>query len=89
MGRGARAAILALALGAMLGSCSLAERLANGAIAEPSGEVIEPNGVVIEPTGQVIEPNGEPIVRDEAIQTVITGLGEAQQVRTLTRQLAR
>jgi hypothetical protein len=43
-----------------LGGCNiadrLADRLANGATVEPSGEVIEPNGEVIEPNGAVIPP---------------------------------
>jgi hypothetical protein len=75
---------------AVSGCAVIGERLANGAIAEPSGEVVEPNGVVIEPNGAAIGPDGTPVAqRDEAIQTVITGLSEAQQVRLLTRQLAR
>jgi hypothetical protein len=39
-----------------LGGCNVAERLANGAIVEPSGEVVESSGVVIEPSGEVVEP---------------------------------
>jgi hypothetical protein len=78
-------------LATSLGGCSLAERLANGALVEPNGAVIEPNGAVVEPTGVVVEPDGRVVQpqRDEAIETVITGLSEAQQVRTLTRALAR
>jgi len=82
----------AILLATSLGGCSLAERLANGALVEPNGTVVEPNGAVIEPSGVVVEPDGrvvQPPQRDEAIETVITGLSEAQQVRTLTRQLAR
>ena len=37
----------------------------------------------------VIEPNGEEVIGPTAIETVITGLSQAQAVRTLTRQLAR
>ena len=40
-----------------LSGCSVAERLANGAIAEPNGEVVEPSGEVIEPSGAVVEPH--------------------------------
>jgi hypothetical protein len=82
----------AILLATSLGGCSLlAERLANGALVEPNGAVVEPNGAVIEPSGVVVEPDGRVVQpqRDEAIETVITGLSEAQQVRTLTRQLAR
>jgi hypothetical protein len=48
-------------------------------IAVPAGdrEVVEPNGSVI------VEPEQIPI------ETVITGLSQAQTVRTLTRALAR
>ena len=49
---------------------------------------------VVPPIGEtaVIEPNGEEVIAPAArppIETVITGLSQAQQVRTLTRQLAR
>ena len=37
----------------------------------------------------IIEPDGTEIIEPSAIETVITGLSQAQQVRTLTRQLAR
>ena len=37
----------------------------------------------------VIEPNGEEVIGPTAIETVITGVSQAQTVRTLTRQLAR
>ena len=40
----------------------------------------------------VIEPDGEEVIEPvprPAIETVITGLEQAQKVRTLTRQLAR
>lgn len=40
----------------VLTGCSFAERLANGAVAEPNGEVIEPAGQIIEPSGQIIGP---------------------------------
>jgi hypothetical protein len=45
---------LAIVAAFTLSGCSMAERLANGATVEPSGEVIEPNGAVIEPNGEVI-----------------------------------
>jgi hypothetical protein len=82
---------LAILLATSLGGCSLAERLANGALVEPNGAVVEPNGEVIEPSGVVIGPDGGVVEpqREAAIETVITGLSEAQQVRSLTRQLAR
>jgi hypothetical protein len=47
-------AALIIALCLALGGCAIADRLANGAVIEPSGEVIEPNGEVIEPNGEVI-----------------------------------
>jgi hypothetical protein len=43
----------------VLSGCNVAERLANGAIAEPNGEVIEPSGEVITPSGEVITPSSE------------------------------
>jgi hypothetical protein len=39
--------------------------------------------IVVEPGGQVVEVPLDPI------ETVIEGMSQAQQVRTLTRQLAR
>ena len=48
------AAVLVASLS--LSGCNVAERLANGAIVEPTGEVIEPSGEVIEPSGEVIPP---------------------------------
>jgi hypothetical protein len=50
---------MTLALAFLLSGCAIAERLGNGAIAEPNGEVIEPSGEVIEPSGVVIEPHNE------------------------------
>lgn len=46
---------------------------------------------LVAPAGAtVIEtPQGEEIVEPAAIETVITGLRQAYDVRTLTRQLAR
>ena len=41
------AAVLVASLS--LSGCNVAERLANGAIVEPTGEVIEPSGEVIPP----------------------------------------
>ena len=54
-------------------------------VAPPPGStaVIEPNGE------EVIGPQGVGPFGPSAIETVITGLSQAQQVRTLTRQLAR
>lgn len=37
----------------------------------------------------VIEPNGEEVIQTAPIETVLTGLSQAQQTRTLVRQLAR
>lgn len=70
--------LLALALA----GCS-----ANFEIGRPPARIIPPaagGATVIEPDGAVIEEPATP-----AIETVITGLSQAQQIRTLTRQLAR
>jgi hypothetical protein len=54
-------------------------------IGRPRQSIVAPAGdTVIEPNGTVIEPP-----REAAIETVLTGLSQAQSVRTLTRQLAR
>jgi hypothetical protein len=50
---------MTLAFAFLLSGCAIAERLGNGAIAEPNGEVIEPSGEVIEPSGVVIDPRNE------------------------------
>jgi hypothetical protein len=70
-----------VALSFLLSACSADLRLgpARTPIVAPPGEKVveEPNGEVI------VEPATTPI------DTVITGLSQAQTVRTLTRQLAR
>jgi hypothetical protein len=58
-----------------------------------SFEVARPGArqIVSPPAGStaVIEPNGEEIIQTAPIETVLTGLAQAQQTRTLVRQLAR
>jgi hypothetical protein len=75
----------ALAIVAALGltGCSIEARFGGPApiviTPPPAGtkEIIEPSGAVLE------EPATTPV------ETVITGMSQAQQLRTLTRQLAR
>jgi hypothetical protein len=47
--------------------------------------------IVAPPAGStaIVAPDGTEVIEPNAIETVITGLSQAQQVRTLTRQLAR
>lgn len=64
-----------------LTGCSWEGRLGN-----PPSQIVVPPGdkVVEEPNGAVVaEPDKPPI------ETVLTGLSQAQQTRTLVRQLAR
>jgi hypothetical protein len=77
--RGATLMAIALTLAGCSGSFELGRPGRAPFVAPPPGAaaVIEPNGE------EVITPAGSPI------ETVITGLSQAQQVRTLTRQLAR
>lgn len=68
-----------LALALMLSGCS------------GSFEIGRAKPPLVAPAGNrvVIEPDGAEVIEPAAIETVITGLSQAQQVRTLTRQLAR
>jgi hypothetical protein len=71
-----------IVLGFLLSACSADISIGRG----PRAPLIVPPGekVIEEPNGEVItEPAASPI------EMVITGLGQAQAVRTLTRQLAR
>jgi hypothetical protein len=71
---------MAIALGLALAGCSA------------SFEIGRPKPVVIPPAAgatTIIEPDGAVIEERPAIDTVITGLQQAQTVRSLTRQLAR
>jgi hypothetical protein len=54
-------------------------------------ELGPPRQAVVAPPGATVvqTPAGDVIEEPTAIETVITGLGQAQQVRTLTRALAR
>jgi hypothetical protein len=47
--------------------------------------------LVAPPAGStaIVAPDGTEVIEPSAIETVITGLQQAQTVRTLTRQLAR
>jgi hypothetical protein len=70
-----------VALSFLLSACSADLRLGPAR----TGFTIPPGDKVVE------EPNGEVIVEPAAtpIETMITGLSQAQTVRTLVRQLAR
>jgi hypothetical protein len=61
-------AFLTLIFAFGLSGCNLAERLGNGAIAEPNGEVIEPSGEVIEPNGVVVPAPVELAAESVAIE---------------------
>jgi hypothetical protein len=71
----------------VLAALSLAGCSAAFEIARPPARLVPtpPAGgaTVIEPDGAIIEETARP-----PIETVITGLSQAQQVRTLARQLA-
>lgn len=75
--------MVAFALSFALAGCS-----AGFEIARPG----QPKFVAPPPgAAAVIEPNGEEVIEPVPvpIETVITGLSQAQQLRTLVRQLAR
>ena len=74
------ASLMAIGLALTLASCS-----AGFEIARPKAPVVIPAAGAT----TIVEPNGEVIEEKPAIETVITGLSQAQTVRTLTRQLAR
>ena len=56
-----------------------------------SFEFGRPKSAIVAPPGSAVvsTPAGDVIEEPAAIETVITGLSQAQQVRTLTRALAR
>ena len=72
---------LALLVGLALAGCSGSFEIGRP---PPRPPIVAPPGATI-----VEEPDGAVVETPAPIETVITGLSQAQQVRTLTRQLAR